>query len=345
MAIISEHHERRRLHARHQIRFRQLRMNCFVIMPFAPEFDDVYNAIKNSVESVTGNHGGVCFRIDEYRPAGRITNRLIQELDGATFCIADLTGHRPDVMWEVGYAMALRKPTIIITQNVAELPFDIHDMQKIEYSRHHLSATLSTPLKRVVGDTLGRLPLRPTQEPTSTESSTELSEKLLDEIAQLKQMVADAVRNIKAPNLLSQPQPGELEALSGHWLSIESGTHAYARIVQGELVVPYCFGGHEHLTGIYYDWRHTGSFWFARYKWVDGSFRGFAFLRQESVNVLEGAWWSSEFELDVQNDRPPKGAGVPATWEKRPGAPPKWAEEFFARVSRHGLKAVLAQTD
>jgi nucleoside 2-deoxyribosyltransferase len=91
-------------------------MNCFVIMPFASEFDDVYATIKTSVESVIAPQGGKCFRLDDARPAGSITNRLLQEIQAATICVADITGNIPNVMWEVGYAMALEKPIILITK-------------------------------------------------------------------------------------------------------------------------------------------------------------------------------------------------------------------------------------
>ena len=45
----------------------RIRMNCFVIMPFAEDFDDVYGVIKQAVESATANNGR-CFRLDEARP-------------------------------------------------------------------------------------------------------------------------------------------------------------------------------------------------------------------------------------------------------------------------------------
>ena len=49
-------------------------MNCFVIMPFAADFDDVYAVIKATVETAAVDIEGRCFRLDESRPAGRITD-------------------------------------------------------------------------------------------------------------------------------------------------------------------------------------------------------------------------------------------------------------------------------
>ena len=83
--------------------------------------------------------------MDESRPAGRITDRLLGELQSAAFCVADLTGNKANVMWEVGYAMALAKPMIIITQNLEDLPFDLKDMQSLRYDRNNLSRSLEKP--------------------------------------------------------------------------------------------------------------------------------------------------------------------------------------------------------
>lgn len=46
--------------------------------------------------------------------------------------MADLTGTNPNVMWELGYAMALKKPALIITQSQAAAPFDVKDLQSLE---------------------------------------------------------------------------------------------------------------------------------------------------------------------------------------------------------------------
>lgn len=135
-------------------------MNCFVIMPFAQEFDDVYSAIKLAIySSVPGEHI-TCYRLDEIKTPGRISDDLLRELHEATICIADLTYNKPNVMWEVGYAMALNKPLLLITQTLDEAPFDIRDMRIIPYVRQSLTATLQSPLAQAFRDTLGAYAVR-----------------------------------------------------------------------------------------------------------------------------------------------------------------------------------------
>lgn len=315
-------------------------MNCFVIMPFAADFDDVYAVIKSTVESAAPDLKGRCFRLDESRPAGRITDRLLTELRSSTVCIADLTENKPNVMWELGFAMALEKPTIIITQDVASLPFDIKDMQSIGYNRSRLSATLASPLKQSLLDTLGTLP----KDATGAEGlDAGVVGTLLAEVAQLKGMVAEAVGAWKPDEQKPPLQSTEVEALAGHWFNTESGSNVYAKVVRGELVAPYCFGANDNLTGIYFGWRRTGEYWFARYKWLHAEFSGFSFLKMESLDMLTGAWWSSE-QAPRNPEAPPKHAGVPANWVRQlPSAPPTWATDLFAQVEREGLAGFLAR--
>lgn len=135
-------------------------MKCFVIMPFAPEFDDVYQSIKVAVETSAPEDTITCRRLDEIKSAGRITNDLIQELNESIACIADLTGCKPNVMWEVGYAMALQKPMLLLSQDIATLPFDIKDMRTVAYQRDALVRTLQKPLGEAFRHTLGKLEAR-----------------------------------------------------------------------------------------------------------------------------------------------------------------------------------------
>ena len=320
-------------------------MNCFVIKPFTSEFDDVYAVIKQTVENATNTVSGRCFRLDETRPAGRITDRLLNELRAATFCIADLTGNRPNVMWEIGFAMALEKPIIIITQNLDELPFDIKDMQSIPYSRNHLSNSLGNPLNKMVIDTIAGITQVSSVKNSETANNSEALGIVMKDLAQMKEIVLEAVNLLKNNgSVISQPAY-ELQGLCGHWLNTESGSHGYARIIHGELVVPYCYMGNTELTGVYYDWRRTGDYWFARYSWIalNTQISGFSFLKQESYSTLKGAWWSSEEKI-VSLDSPPSGAGVPASWERQNNSEtPVWAEIFFKKVENEGLTNLIAQ--
>jgi hypothetical protein len=316
-------------------------MNCFVIMPFSSEFDDVYAAIKSSVEGALSTNGGRCFRLDEARPAGRITDRLLKELQAAFICIADLTGNQPNVMWEVGYAMALGKPTIIVTQSLQELPFDLKDMQSLEYNRHHLSETLSRPLHRIVIDTVLAAPSFEASRRHEQDANAELVAELRGQVNELKSIVAQAVRfwnPSEAQSNRISDAANHLMNLEGAWFTKENGSHMYASIINGDLVVPYCYNGNDQLTGVFYGWRMVGEHWFARFVWLDGSISGFLFLKQASLDLFTGAWWLDD-GTEQPSAPPPMKTGSQVTWERKIGAEyPVWAGKFINEVRQEGLE-------
>lgn len=135
-------------------------MKSFIIMPFAKEFDDVYALIRSAITTSVPGEEVNCSRLDEIKGAGRITDDLVREIQESTICIADITKSNPNVMWEVGFAMAMKKPTIFITQDVRDLPFDIKDMRAIPYDRTFLHKTLFEQLQAAFRDTLGKFEVR-----------------------------------------------------------------------------------------------------------------------------------------------------------------------------------------
>jgi hypothetical protein len=326
-------------------------MNCFVIMPFSRDFNDVYKVIQRTFKEAISPNEGRCNRLDETRPAGRITERLLTELQATSMCIADLTGNKPNVMWEVGYAMALGKPTIILTQNLRELPFDLMDMQSLEYDRNHLDETLGIELRRMIIDTISAghdfvTPHAPSPNPSEQlvsglrEQVTELS----GQVTELKSIVAQAVHFWSPNQPQTQPTKNEsrqLSSLEGAWVNTETASHIYAAIVNDELVAPYCYEGNDRLVGVYFGWKQVGEHWFGRFAWLKRDISGFTFVKQDSINIMTGAWWYDEGGM-AYPAAPPKKFGVEATWVRKPEAKyPKWASRFIEEVRRDGLESHL----
>jgi len=99
---------------------------AFIAMPIAPdipEFDDVLDAIKEAAKRC-GVHAE---RIDEPHSNERITDRILESIRKAEFVIVDLTGSRPNVFYEAGYAQGLKKTPIYIAKEGTKLEFDLKD--------------------------------------------------------------------------------------------------------------------------------------------------------------------------------------------------------------------------
>ncbi len=104
---------------------------CFVLMPFTEDFDDIYQlGIKQSCEDA----GAYCERVDEQLFTESILERIYNQISKADFVIADMTNRNPNVFYEVGYAHALGKQTILLTQNADDIPFDLKHYPHIIYN-------------------------------------------------------------------------------------------------------------------------------------------------------------------------------------------------------------------
>ena len=125
---------------------------CFVIMPFAPEFDEVYQVIREKVEK----NGYECVRADQRYLSGSIIEDVLDQVERADLIIADFTGKNANVFYEAGYAKALRKPVVQIAQSVSDLPFDVRRLRTFSYNTkilgdRNLARDLSEAIKAATG--------------------------------------------------------------------------------------------------------------------------------------------------------------------------------------------------
>ncbi len=102
----------------------------FVLMPFNAEFDDVYQL---GIKKACDNAGTYVERVDEQIFDGTILSRIFNQIAKADIIIADLTGRNPNVFYETGYAHALGKRVILLTQQEKDIPFDLKHYQHIIY--------------------------------------------------------------------------------------------------------------------------------------------------------------------------------------------------------------------
>lgn len=114
---------------------------CFVIMPFEKvitssntkykslnrdDLDTIYGVLKIILQRAG-------YKVKRATAAGDILADIILDLDQANLVIADLTGLNPNVMYELGIRHGFTKPTIMLSQDVNELPFDLKSHHCIEY--------------------------------------------------------------------------------------------------------------------------------------------------------------------------------------------------------------------
>lgn len=127
----------------------------FVAMPFDHRYDDVYLvAMREAARRV----GLACVRVDDQYFSGEIISKIRDEPRNAKAVMADVSEAKPNVMYEVGYAHALRKPTVHISRTPPEqLPFDVRSWDTIQYSEGG-TARLRPRLLKGLRDALRSLP-------------------------------------------------------------------------------------------------------------------------------------------------------------------------------------------
>ncbi len=99
-------------------------------MPFDDKFRDVYEiGIREACERA----GAYCERLDEQIFQESMLERIYNQIAKADIVIADMTGRNANVFYEVGYAHALGKVTILLTQEANDIPFDLRHFTHIVY--------------------------------------------------------------------------------------------------------------------------------------------------------------------------------------------------------------------
>ena len=103
---------------------------AFVLMPFDDSYTDIYKLGIKSACELTDIY---CERVDEQVFQETILQRVYNQISKADVIIADMSGRNPNVFYEVGYAHALGKFTILLTNRADDIPFDLKHFQHIVY--------------------------------------------------------------------------------------------------------------------------------------------------------------------------------------------------------------------
>lgn len=102
----------------------------FVLMPFDSAFDDVYQL---GIKPACSEAGAYAERVDEQQYDERILDRIYNQIAKADLIVADMTGRNANVFYETGYAHALDKRVILLTQKANDIPFDLKHHPHIVY--------------------------------------------------------------------------------------------------------------------------------------------------------------------------------------------------------------------
>ncbi len=125
---------------------------CVVLIPSSNDFTNQWKlAIKPAIEAVNIKP----FKADETPTADDIVKNVTQSIFEARLVLADVSGSNPNVTYELGLAQAIGKQTIIVCQDVDEVPRDIQGHGLIVYDPNDIE-TLRKDLENSIKELLTR---------------------------------------------------------------------------------------------------------------------------------------------------------------------------------------------
>ena len=108
-----------------------LKPKAFVVMQFTQEYNQLYTEV---IKPVCEKYGLDVERADEFYTATPIIKDIVKSIKNASVIIAEITPDNPNVFYEVGYAHAIEKPTILLSDVKREkLPFDVSGFRTLFY--------------------------------------------------------------------------------------------------------------------------------------------------------------------------------------------------------------------
>src|SRR5262245_11520148 len=100
--------------------------SCFVIAPIgkenSPERRRSDQVFKHIISPAAAACGYEAIRADNLSKPGLITSQIIEHLVTDQLVVADLTGHNPNVFYELAIRHVVKKPVVQIIQITESIP-------------------------------------------------------------------------------------------------------------------------------------------------------------------------------------------------------------------------------
>jgi hypothetical protein len=119
----------------HEVVFRNTSVSqepgkVFVVMQFSPPYEELY---KDVIQPLSEKSGLQAYHAGEVFGPGVILDDIVRGIEEAKIIIAEITALNENVFYELGYAHALKKPTILLADRTKKLPFDISGYRCLFY--------------------------------------------------------------------------------------------------------------------------------------------------------------------------------------------------------------------
>ncbi len=109
--------------------------SCFIVSPIGEHGTETRKRsdqiLRYIIRPTLEQNGYATVRADEISNPGLITTQILNHLAQDDLVVADLTGHNPNVYYELGIRHAIGKPIIHLIEKGEEIPFDLASFRTI----------------------------------------------------------------------------------------------------------------------------------------------------------------------------------------------------------------------
>ena len=108
----------------------KIQKTCFVLIPFRPSFERLYN---DYIKPAMVKRGFEVIKANELFTTTPIIEDIWEQINDCQVIVADVTGKNPNVFYELGIAHTVGKTAIILSQNDEDVPFDLRHLRYFKY--------------------------------------------------------------------------------------------------------------------------------------------------------------------------------------------------------------------
>lgn len=106
-------------------------------MPFRSDFDALY---REHIKGVCGQLSLSVARADDIFGSEHIINEVWAALKSCEIVIAECSSVNANVYYELGIAHTLGKRTLLLSQNIEHIPFDLRHWRHLTYNEKNLTS-------------------------------------------------------------------------------------------------------------------------------------------------------------------------------------------------------------
>lgn len=170
---------------------------CFVVSPIGEEGSEIRtNAdklLKHIINPVCQSCGLSVERVDQINDSDSITQTIIDKLLSADLVIADISGHNPNVFYEMGYRKCTGKPIIHLKCKGENLPFDVNTIRTFEYDLTDLDSVEA--IKERLQQTISAISFESADE--SEGNANDKNDKTFSGLLPILYQIQDSIADLK----------------------------------------------------------------------------------------------------------------------------------------------------